>query len=194
MDAAINAAMDAVMNATMNVTMETAMETTMNPIFTRASVRTFTEEPVSEADIEQLMRAAMAAPSAANQQPWEFYYTTDGAVCEQLAGASRFAGPIKKAPLGIVVCQRKEGLRAPEYAAQDISAAIENLLLEATALGLGAVWMGIAPNEERMESAAKLAGLPENLEAFALIAVGHPAGEVKAAGPSRYEEARVHRI
>lgn len=166
----------------------------MDAIFERASVRKFTGDPVSDADAEQLMRAAMAAPSAGNQQPWEFYLTRDRETLVALSKASAYARPLRGAALGIVVCGRTEGLHFLPCAPQDLSAAVENILLEATELGLGAVWMGISPDPERMEKVARVIDMPAGLEAFALIAVGHPAGEVNVAGPGRYDPARVHYI
>ena len=162
-----------------------------DPIFERASVRDYTDEPVSDADAERLMRAAMAAPSAMNQQPWEFYLTRDHDLMVKLSRASMFARPLRKATLGIVVCQRKK-VKIPMIAPQDLGAAMENLLLEATQLGLGAVWMGIAPDPKRMAKVAETIDLPSNLQAFSLVAVGHPKGEARITGTKRYDESRVH--
>lgn len=161
----------------------------MNEIFHRTSIRKFTSRPVEADKIELLLRAAMAAPSAGNQQPWEFYVVTDKNTLNALADCSPYAGPLYNAPLGIVVCCRKN-CRLPEYAQIDCSAAIENLLLEADSLGLGAVWLGIAPRPERMEKTGKVLEIPENLYVFSLIACGYPAEEKKQ--QDRYEEARVH--
>ncbi len=162
-----------------------------NPIFERASVRDFTDKPVSDADAEQLMRAAMAAPSAMNQQPWEFFLTRDRDLMVKLSHASMYARPLRRATLGIVVCQRKD-VKIPQIAPQDMGACMENLLLEAVQLGLGAVWMGIAPDPERIARVAETVALPENLEAFSLVAVGHPKGKPHVTGPDRYDESRVH--
>lgn len=163
----------------------------MNEIFHRTSIRKYTERPVEASKIELLLRAAMAAPSAGNQQPWEFYVITDRKVLKALAGCSPYAGPIGNAPLGIAVCCRTK-CRMPEYAQIDCSAAIENLLLEADSIGLGAVWLGIAPLQERIEAAGRILGIPDDLYVFSLIACGYPAEE--KAQQDRYEEARVHDI
>lgn len=163
----------------------------MDEIFRRTSVRRFTDQPVEREKVEQLLRAAMAAPSARNQQPWEFYAVTRRETLTDMADCSPFAGCLKHAPLGVAVCCRRDCLR-PEYAQIDCSAATENLLLEAVSLGLGAVWLGIAPLEERMEAARKVLKLPENLYAFAFVACGYPAEE--RAWQDRYDPARVHLI
>ena len=162
----------------------------MNSIFARASVRSFDVRKVESEKIELLLKAAMAAPSACNQQPWEFVVVTDSDVLKELSGCSPYAGCICHAPLGLVVCMRTEGLRAPDYAQIDASAATENLLLEAAELGLGAVWLGIAPGLERMEAVRRVIGAPETIQPFALVACGYPDKPVVPA--NRYDPARVH--
>ena len=146
----------------------------MYQIFNRASVRSFDERKVEPEKIELLMKAAMAAPSACNQQPWEFVAVTGPASLARLAECSPYAGCLRRAPLGIAVCMRTEGLRAPAYAQIDASAATENILLEAVHLGLGAVWLGIAPEPERMEAVRQAIGAPETIQPFALVACGYP--------------------
>lgn len=163
----------------------------MNTIFHRTSIRQYTDQPVESAKITQLLRAAMAAPSAGNQQPWEFYVVTDRHTLNALAGCSPYAAPLRNAPLGIVVCCQAE-CRMPEYAQIDCSAAIENLLLEADFLGLGAVWLGIAPLQERMAAAGSVLHLPKQLYVFSIIACGYPAE--KKEQQNRYDETRVHYV
>ncbi len=166
----------------------------MNAIYQRSSVRQFSEEPVGIGDIEELMRAAMAAPSAVNQQPWEFYIARDETTRRALAASSPYAAPAKLAPCVIVACQRTEGLRAPQDAAYDMSAAVENILIEAAHLGLGAVWLAVAPEKDRMAAVSVVLGSPKGLEPFALVAVGHPEHKPDPKGPTRYDETRVHWI
>lgn len=163
----------------------------MNSIFHRVSIRKYEEKPVEQEKITQLLKAAMAAPSACNQQPWEFYVVTDKNVIEQLSEASPYAKCAKDAPLVFVPCYRTEGI-APDYFEIDLSAAVENLLLEADHLGLGAVWMGIAPEEGRMNAVKKVLDIPEHLRAFALVPCGYPAES--RAQQDRYEESRVHYV
>ena len=159
----------------------------MNAIYLRSSVRQYTDEPVDIRDIEKLMRAAMAAPSAVNQQPWEFYIARDETTRLALAASSPYGTPAKLAPGVIVACQRTEGLRAPQDASYDMSASVENILIEAANLGLGAVWLGIAPEKDRMAAVDVALGSPGGVTPFALIAVGHPEH-------TRYDETRVHWI
>ncbi|BBF41777.1 nitroreductase family protein [Lachnospiraceae bacterium KM106-2] len=164
----------------------------MNSIFTRTSVRAYTNEVVSEEKIKQLLKAAMAAPSAGNQQPWEFYVVEDRDTLEALSKTSPYAGCVKGASVAIIPCYRTKKLMFPEYAQIDMSIACQNIWLEATELGLGAVWLGIAPLEDRMDAVGKVIGLPEELKAFAIISVGVPA-KVKDQ-QDRYDETRIHRL
>jgi nitroreductase len=161
----------------------------MNSIFHRVSIRKYTEEPVGKDKIELLMRAAMAAPSAMNQQPWEFYAVTDREVIKDLAACSKYSGFSASAPLMIVPCYRV-AVPAPSFQLIDLSAATENILLEADELGLGAVWMAVAPDDGRIANVRKVLQIPESLVPFCMIAVGHPAGEKKQ--QDRYDAARVH--
>ena len=164
----------------------------MDSIFERISVRRFMNTPVEQEKIEQLLRAAMAAPSAGNQQPWEFYVVRDEETKKALSKCSLFARPAAKAAAVIVPCMRTEGLRFPETAQIDLAAATENILLEIAALGLGGVWLGIAPVEERMRIASEALGLPEGLRPFSLIALGYPAeGHPQE---DRYDAGRVHYV
>lgn len=161
----------------------------MNSIFHRISVRKYEQRAVEPEKIEKMLKAAMAAPSACNQQPWEFYVVTDKELIGQLSEASPYAKCAKETPVVFVPCFRSEGI-APEYFNIDMSAAVENLLLEADTLGLGAVWMGISPDEGRMEAVRKVLDIPTNLNAFALVPCGYPAEEREQ--ENRYEESRVH--
>jgi len=164
----------------------------MNSIFHRVSVRKFKNDPVKSVDVEWMMRAAMAAPSACNQQPWEFYVVRDAIVIKALSECSPYAGCAAGAPLVIVPCYRTQGLIAPEFDLIDLSIASENILLQADSLGYGAVWLAIAPNEERMTNVIKVLHLPDTLKPFCLIPVGVPAEEHPQ--PNRFDPSRIHEI
>ena len=163
----------------------------MNEIFHRTSIRKYQNKTVEDDKIEKILQAAMAAPSAGNQQPWEFYVIKDKTTLDKLSKTSPYASCCPSAPLAFVTCYRIN-CTIPEYAQIDMSASVENLLLEADELGLGAVWMGIAPGTDRMETVRKILNLPENLNAFAIVPCGYPAEERKQ--QDRYEESRVHYI
>jgi nitroreductase len=162
----------------------------MKEIFERTSVRNFTEQTVEREKVTRLMQAAMQAPSAGNQQPWEFVVVDDRATLDALSEASPYAGPLKRAPLGIIVLERTSDLRFPEDIPSDLSAATENILLEAVHLGLGACWLGTAPITERMEHAAAVLDLPGEVRPYAMIALGYPQSPKPAT--QRYDESRVH--
>ncbi|MDO4978021.1 MAG: nitroreductase family protein [Eubacteriales bacterium] len=161
----------------------------MNAIFHRVSIRKYQNKPVEEEKIEKMLRAAMAAPSACNQQPWEYYVVTNKEMIEKLSKVSPYSGCAKDAPLVFVPCYRS-GLIAPSYADIDMSASVENLLLQADSLGLGAVWMGISPQEERMKDVKEVLGIREDLSAFALVPCGYPAEERPQ--EDRYDIERIH--
>lgn len=161
----------------------------MSGIFHRVSIRKYLDKPVEQEKIVTMLRAAMAAPSACNQQPWEYYVVTDKEKIQSLSQTSPYATPVKDAPLVFVACYQDDVI-IPHYAQIDMSTSVENLLLQADELGLGAVWIGIAPIVERMENVAKVIELPEHLSAFALISCGYP-GEKKSQ-QNCYEESRVH--
>jgi nitroreductase len=162
----------------------------MREIFDRRSVRNFTDQPVEQEKITELLKAAMQAPSAGNQQPWEFVVVDKREILDDLAAASVYAAPLKRAPLGIAVLGRQSNLVFPEDSPSDLSAATENILIEAVHLGLGAVWLGTAPAADRMEHVKKVLALPAGIEAYSLIAIGYPAQPVHAT--SKYDESRVH--
>ncbi|GBR74422.1 nitroreductase family protein [Candidatus Termititenax aidoneus] len=163
----------------------------MQEIFQRISVRKFTEQKITKEQIQQILKAAMQAPSAYNQQPWEFLVIEDKSVLQKFTEIHPYAKSLLSgAAVGIFVLCAKDRLQLPEMAAQDLSAATQNILLEAVHLGLGGVWLGVNGHPERAAAAQKLFNLPDNIEVFAAIAVGYPAENRKA--QSRYEENRVH--
>jgi len=149
---------------------------TLTALMTRHSVRQFTDEPVTAEQLETLLRAAMAAPSAGNQQPWRFVVARDEATRAKLAVATQYAGPVGRAPVGIVVLADTHGNKHPGYWVQDCSAAVENLLLAAHAIGLGGVWIGVHPTEDREAIVREIVEAPEGFAALCMIAIGHPAG------------------
>ena len=151
-------------------------------ILTRASVRTYLDKPVDSAKIERLLRAGMAAPSAADKRPWHFVVVTDRELLDGLAKANPNAGFAKKAPLDIVVCgDMNKTLQGggKDFWIQDVSAVSENILLAAHAMGLGAVWTGTYPAPDRCKAVAEVLGLPENIVPFNTIVIGYPASQVK---------------
>lgn len=166
----------------------------MDAIFTRTSVRAYADKPIEEEKIERILRAAMQAPSAKNQQPWEFAVVDDAEVLQGLSQASPYTKFTANAPLAIVVLARTADLPVPEMLEEDLGACTEHILLEAAELGIGSCWQGIHPVAERKERIAQaLGGLPQGVEPFALVALGYPKDGELPAQKSRYDESRVHR-
>lgn len=167
----------------------------MNEIFARRSIRKFLPTMVEDEKIEQLLRAAMAAPSAGNQQPWEFYVVRDKRVIQDLSHCSPYAGCAAGASLTIVVCSRDENMRFPAFINLDLSAAVENILLEAVHLDLGAVWLGVAPYKAREVLVRRSLGVPQGLTPFAIVAMGYPqATAEEKPREDRYDPSRVHYV
>ncbi len=163
----------------------------MNEIYIRRSVRKYLDKPVEKEKLEKLLRAAMQAPSATDQRPWEFIVTCDKDVIKKLSSFSPFATPLKNAPAAVVVLE-KEGVRAQELAQQDLGACTENLLLEAVTQGLGAVWMGVGKDNRREKYLIDMFRLPRNIRPFGVIAIGYPRREDANHLDDRYDEKRVH--
>lgn len=160
-------------------------------IHTRRSVRSFEPAPVAEEHIRTLLEAAMAAPSAGNAQPWEFVVVTDRALLDAVPAIHPYAAMCRQAPLAILVCGDTGREKYPGFWVQDCAAAVQNLLLAARGLGLGAVWTGIHPVAEREEAFRRMFGLPASVVPLALVPVGHttqPQGRKE-----RFDAGRVRR-
>ena len=164
----------------------------MNEIFERISIRKFEDKPVEQQKIEKIMRAGMAAPSAGNQQPWEYYIVRDEQTIQKLSKCSPYSGCAANAPVVIVPCLKTEGLHFPELGEIDLAITTENILLEITSLGLGGVWLAVAPYADRIEKADAALSIGEKLHAFALVPVGYP--EKYRPQQDRYDENRIHYI
>ena len=162
----------------------------MKSIFARRSIRRYTAEPVPEEAIEGIIRAGMSAPSAGNQQPWEFIVITERRLLDAIPGIHPHAKMVREAQVAILVCGDLCREVHQGYWVQDCSAAVENMLLTVTEKGLGAVWLGIYPRGERVEGMKKLFNLPETVIPFALIPVGHPAEEKPPS--DRFDRSRIH--
>jgi nitroreductase len=163
----------------------------LETIFKRRSIRKYQERPVEKEKIEKLLKAAMAAPTACNNQPWEFVAVTDEPVMVQFRARMRYGA--YNAPAAIVVCENPRigsSQDCERYWVQDCSAAIQHMLIAAVALGLGTVWLGTYPNGDTMATVREIAGLPQDITPLAVIYVGYPDEEKEAR--TQYEETRVH--
>jgi nitroreductase len=164
------------------------MDSRLNCIFKRRSIRAYTSEPVSEEDIQGLLEAAMAAPSASNKKPWHFVVATRRDVLDALAEAHPYGKMLSQATLAVAVCG--DPSVSERYWVQDCSAATENLLLAASELGLGAVWLGCHPREDRKRAVGAVLGVPDSVEILSLLSIGHPDEHKEAR--TQYDAERVH--
>ena len=169
------------------------MNPLLAPLFARRSVRKFQIRPVPADLIQDVLEAAMAAPSANAKDPWEILVVQDPATLAKLAAGLPYGKMLAGAPVGFVVCgdlQRVNGQHL-SYLLQDGSACIENLLLALSMLGLGGVWLGVHPREDRIAHLRSLFQLPEHVLPIAAIAAGYPAETHPPR--TRFAETRVHR-
>ena len=162
----------------------------LEAILTRRSIRRYTEEPVSDEALETLLQAAMAAPTAANQ-PWHFVVIRERSSMEAITGFHPHAEMLRQARVAIAICGDPTLGHLTGRWPLDCSAATENILIAANALGFGACWVGIYPVEERIESLRKLLGIPEHVIPLSMVALGCPAE--KKAPPNRFKRDRIHR-
>lgn len=152
----------------------------MENILTRTSIRDYQDKPVEDEKIEQMLRAAMAAPSAGNKQPWRFIVIKGTNTLNAISENFHTMKMAKKAPLAIVVCGDLNATfpgDGVDYWVEDASAATENLLLAAHSLGLGAVWCGIYPMKERVAQLKEMLNIPDNIIPLNVIPIGYPAEE-----------------
>lgn len=161
-------------------------------ILGRRSVRVYTPEPVSETAVHKMLEAAMAAPSAMTRDPWRFVTIRHAAKLQELGTALPGGSMLRTAPMAIVVCGDQQAAfeNHTGYLLQDCSASIENLLLAAHGLGLGACWVGVYPAEESMRKVKQLLNLPSTIVPVAAIAIGHPGEQL--APRTRYNATYVH--
>jgi nitroreductase len=150
-------------------------------IMTRRSIRKYTDEEVTNDQVEVILRAAMAAPSAVNKQPWHFLVIRDREKLDSIKSFHPFAWMAKKAPIAILVCGDFTLDKVIGFVEEDCSAATQNMLLAAHATGLGAVWCGISQGGKRVETYQRKFDLPDHFRPISLVVLGHPAKTKKPA-------------
>lgn len=163
---------------------------TFDAIFTRRSIRKFTDRTVPDEMVSRLLMAAMAAPSAGNEQAWQFIVIRNRALLDAIPKFHPYSSMLKYASLAILICGDLTLEKFKGYWVQDCSAATQNLLLAATAAGLGAVWTGVYPMEDRVAGMRHLLDLPEHVIPLSLVPVGFPAEPPGRA--DRFDQARIH--
>ena len=165
----------------------------MNPvidaILNRRSIRKYSGKTVDKSDIHLLLKAGMYAPSARNEQPWHFIVIDDRGLLNRIREVHPYASMLSGAALAILVCGDENLELSKGYWPVDCSAATQNILLAAHALGLGAVWLGVYPRTERQSAINKIFKLPSHVQPFSLISIGHPAEEKGI--PDRFKDDRI---
>ena len=158
---------------------KTLLNDTFAVIHSRKSVRNFTGENVTKEQIETILKAGMAAPSAVNMQPWAFIAVTERETLDILADYLPFAKMLYKAGAAIIVCAipEKAHEKLTEYSILDTAAATQNILLAVEALGLGAVWTAVYPKPDLVKFVRETLGIPHNVIPLNVIPIGHPTGE-----------------
>lgn len=171
------------------------MNEALQTIITRRSVRKYIDQPISEDKVKWMLRAAMNAPSAGNEQPWEFLVITDKDKLKRVPEFHPYSKMLTGAALAILVVADPSKVKYEEELRQlwiqDCSAASQNILLAAHSLGLGAVWLAVYPDPPRLKGMRELFGIPEELVPFSIVSLGYPV-ELKQA-PDRFDNTRIHR-
>ncbi len=164
----------------------------MNAIFKRRSVRKYTNQNVTDEQVELILRAAMAAPSARNAQPWEFLVVRSKDNFAKIMQVHPYSSMLKEASVAIIVCgnAQREIVIGTGYWVQDCSASVENILVQVAEMGLGAVWLGVYPREERILGLRNIFGLPPHVIPLSIISIGYPAEEI--APVDRFDIDKIH--
>jgi nitroreductase len=162
----------------------------LEAIISRRSTRKYKPEPVPKELIDELLNAAMNAPSAGNEQPWYFIVIQDHKILDEIPKFHPYSSCLKEAPQAIVVCADLKLLKHPEpWWVLDCSAATENILIAAYAKGLGARWVGVYPMDDRVKCMKELLGLPQEIIPVSIVAIGYPVE--KTPFESRYQPSRI---
>lgn len=163
----------------------------IDAILSRRSIRKYTKDAIPEELIVELLKAAMSAPSARNEQPWHFVIIDNRKILNDIPQVHPNASMLPEAPLAIIVCCDLRVDEGRGWWVQDCSAATENILIAANAKGLGAVWCGVYPREDRVAGIQKILGFPEHIVPLCIVSIGYPAENKPPA--NRYDASRIHR-
>lgn len=164
----------------------------MDTILKRRSHRKFLNKKVEEEKIKEILRAGMHAPSSFDQRPWEFIVVTNKELLNKLGDATPYSKAVKECGCAIVPCYKESELRNTHYVICDMSACVENMLLEATYLGLGSLWIGGAPKMDVSNNIKKILNIEDRLVPFCIVAIGY--SDVEREFDDRYDESRIHKI
>lgn len=156
----------------------------------RRSIRQYTEEMVSQENMKTLLESAMYAPSGGNAQPWDFVVIRDKDTLNKITQVHPYSHCLKNANCAIIVCGNLSKEKYRELWIQDCSAATQNILLSAVGLNLGAVWMGLYPEMDRVDGVREIIGAPSDVYPFSIVSIGHP-NESKTT-PDRFDPNNIH--
>lgn len=170
------------------------MKDCLEIIYTRRSVRTYSDKEIQDEEIWKILKAAMQAPSAGNEQPWHFIVVRDKEKLRKMSEAFTFGQMLPNASAAIVVCADPKLSKYPyEMWVQDCSAATQNILIAARCLGIGSVWLGVYPREERMANLRKILQIPDDIVVFSVVSLGYPKSENEFyEAADRFREDRIH--
>jgi len=170
------------------------MEECLEMVYTRRSIRSYSDRKISDDEIVKILKAAMQAPSAGNEQPWHFVVVRDRETLKKMSEAFTFGQMLPNANVAIVVCADPKLSKYPyEMWVQDCSAATQNILIAARMLGIGSVWLGVYPRKERMEKLRRILGIPDDIVVFSVVSLGYPKSEKEFyEAQDRFREERIH--
>lgn len=164
------------------------MEEVLDLLYTRREIREFTDEEVSDKEVEGMLKAAMAAPSMEDLRPWHFVVVRKRKTLDKLAEVHKYAYMLKESPLAIVVCGDQK--TSERHWVEDTCVATQNLLLAASALGLGGIWISLYPKKKHQKAVRELLDIPDRMGVLCAVALGRPADKSKS--DSHYDASRVH--
>ena len=164
------------------------MDERLEIIFSRRSIRKYTDQPVSEADLQSLLEAGMAAPSGMNRRPWHLVAVNDSQVIQKIAQSPTYGRTLPDAALVIVVCGDPS---VSDWWLQDCTLATQNVLLAAAGLGLGGIFLGCHGKAEREGPIRQALGIPDEIGMASVLCIGHPAEEKEPR--TQYDPAQAHR-
>ena len=164
------------------------MENVLDLIYSHQRVRDFAGVPVSDDQVDAMLRAAMAAPSVQDRRPWHFVVVRRRKTLDKLARVHKYAYMLEKAPLAVVVCGDQEV--SEKYWVEDGCVATQNLLLAAKALGLGGVWISLYPKKKHQKAVRELLDIPNHVGVLCALALGVPAKEKEL--DVKFDSERVH--
>ena len=162
----------------------------MQNILNRTSVRKYLPKKIAEEELQQILLAGFAAPSAKNTQPWEFLVVQNPETLQKMASFTPYAHPIKNAPLGMIVCANTKRNPFIDYCEQDCAAATENMLIAAKSLGIGSCWIGVYPHEDRTSPIREYFNLPDYITPLWMISFGYPAENPKV--KDKWDDNKIH--